>query len=158
EESLARIDELGGPTVHNNYPWGWTVAGNTPFRRWKREVHEGGVADPLVVSWPRGIRARGEVRRQYVHAIDLVPTLLDVIGVDAPSQIRGRQQSPIEGTSFAYTFDDGDASGRHETQYYEMFGCRAIYHDGWKAVVYHPIFDQSLAFDDDQWELYHVAD
>jgi len=158
EEAVARIDELGGPTLHNNYPWGWTVAGNTPFRRWKREVHEGGVADPLVVHWPAGMGARGEVRRQYVHAIDLVPTLLDVIGIDAPAAIDGVAQSPIEGVSFAHTLDDAGAATRHQTQYFEMFGCRALYHDGWKAVVYHPIFDQSVPFEDDRWELYHVAE
>jgi arylsulfatase A-like enzyme len=156
DESLARVDELGGPTVHNNYPWGWTVAGNTPFRRWKREVHEGGVADPLIVSWPARIAARGEVRRQYVHAIDLVPTVLDVTGVDAPGELDGVAQSAIEGVSFAQTFADASAPSRRETQYYEMFGCRALYHHGWKAVVYHPMFDQRVAFDDDAWELYHV--
>src|SRR5690606_4378795 len=80
EEAAERIDEIGGPRIHNNYPWGWTVAGNTPFRRWKRETHEGGVADPLIVHWPRGIAARGEVRRQYVHAVDLAATVLEVIG------------------------------------------------------------------------------
>jgi arylsulfatase A-like enzyme len=157
EEALARIDELGGPRVHNNYPWGWTVAGNTPFRRWKREVHEGGVADPLVVSWPARIGARGEVRRQYVHANDLLPTVLDVVGVDAPTEIDGVAQTPLDGASFATTFDEPDAPSPREVQYYEMLGCRAIYRDGWKAVVYHPLFDQSVRFDDDRWELYHVA-
>jgi arylsulfatase len=92
EEALARIDEIGGPRCHNNYPWGWTVAGNTPFKRWKREVHEGGVADPLIVHWPAGIRARGEVRRQYVHAIDVLPTMLEAIGVDPPAAIGGVAQ------------------------------------------------------------------
>ncbi|HYU38232.1 MAG TPA: arylsulfatase [Acidimicrobiia bacterium] len=155
-EAVARIDELGGPRVHNNYPWGWTVAGNTPFRRWKREVHEGGVADPLVVSWPAGIRARGEVRRQYVHAIDLAPTVLDLLGIDAPAEIGGVTQTSLDGVSVAATFDDPDAPNPRTTQYYEMFGCRALYHEGWKAVVYHPLFDQKLRFDDDPWELYHV--
>jgi arylsulfatase len=158
EESLARLDEIGGPFTHNNYPWGWTVAGNTPFRRWKREVHEGGVADPLIVHWPRGIRARGEVRRQYVHAIDIVPTVLDVIGREAPVELNGVAQRPLEGTSFSYSFDVADAAGRHVTQYYEMFGCRALYHQGWKAVVYHPIFDPEPPFDEDRWELYHVEE
>ncbi|MGB2695675.1 MAG: arylsulfatase [Dehalococcoidia bacterium] len=158
EESLARIDEIGGPYTHNNYPWGWTVAGNTPFRRWKREVHEGGVADPLIVHWPRGIAAHGEVRRQYVHAIDVAPTLLEVLGVTPPAEINGVEQKPIEGTSFAYSFDDAAAPGRHETQYFEMFGCRALYDRGWKAVVYHPIFVPEPTFDDDQWELYHVEE
>jgi len=157
EEALSRLDELGGPTLHNNYPWGWTVAGNTPFRRWKREAHEGGVADPLIVSWPAGIATPGEIRRQYVHAIDLVPTVLDIIGVDAPSELGGVAQSAIEGVSFAHTFDDASAPSGRQTQYYEMFGCRALYHRGWKAVVYHPIFDQRVPFDDDRWELYDVA-
>jgi arylsulfatase A-like enzyme len=156
DEALARIDEIGGPWCHNNYPWGWTVAGNTPFRRWKREVHEGGVADPLVVHWPRGIRARGECRRQYVHAIDVAATVLDVAGVEPPAVLAGVAQEPIEGVSFAHTFDDPTAPSRRRTQYYEMFGCRAIYHDGYKAVTYHPIQDATRSFDDDQWELYDV--
>ena len=158
EEALERIDELGGPTLHNNYPWGWTVAGNTPFRRWKREVHEGGVADPLLVRWPGGVKASGETRTQYVHAIDIVPTVLEAIGIEPPAELGGVPQRPLEGTSFGYTFDGADAPSRHETQYYEMFGCRAIYHQGWKAVIYHPIFDPSISFDDDRWELYHVAE
>lgn len=156
QEALARIDEIGGPYTHNNYPWGWTVAGNTPFRRWKREVHEGGVADPLIVHWPRGIRARGEVRRQYVHAIDITPTVLEAAGIPPPAEIAGVPQKPIEGVSFAYSFDDAAAPSRRETQYYEMFGCRAIYHQGWKAVVYHPIAAPEPSFDEDRWELYHV--
>jgi arylsulfatase len=155
EAALARLDEIGGPRCHNNYPWGWTVAGNTPFRRWKREVHEGGVADPLIVHWPRGIAARGEVRRQYVHAIDVLPTVLEAVGVAPPAHLDGIAQTPIEGTSFAYSFDAADAPERHETQYYEMFGCRAIYHRGWKAVAYHPIQDVT-PFERDVWELYDV--
>ena len=156
EAALARLDEIGGPRCHNNYPWGWTVAGNTPFRRWKREVHEGGVADPLIVHWPRGIAARGEVRRQYVHAIDVAPTVLELAGLDAPAVLDGVAQRPIEGVSFAYSFDAPDAPERHETQYYEMFGCRALYQRGWKAVAYHPIQDLS-AFAHDVWELYDVG-
>jgi arylsulfatase len=157
DEALRRIDEIGGPRCHNNYPWGWTVAGNTPFRRWKREVHEGGVADPLIVHWPRGIAARGELRRQYVHAIDVAPTILEALGVEAPATIAGVAQAPLEGTSFAYTLNDAAAPERHVTQYYEMFGCRAIYHRGWKAVTYHPIQDPTLSFDQDRWELYDVT-
>ena len=98
-EAAERIDEIGGPRIHNNYPWGWTVAGNTPFKRWKRETHEGGVADPLIVHWPRGIAARGEVRAQYVHAVDITPTVLELVGLDAPAVIDGVEQKPIEGTS-----------------------------------------------------------
>ena len=157
EEALRRLDEIGGPRIHNNYPWGWTVAGNTPFKRWKRETHEGGVADPLVVHWPSGIQSRGEVRRQYVHAIDLVPTILDVAGITAPASIGGVTQSPIDGASFAHTFDHAEARAHRDTQYYEMLGCRALYHQGWKAVTYVPI-QQDARFDEDRWELYKVDD
>jgi arylsulfatase len=161
EEGLARLDEIGGPWCHNNYPWGWTVAGNTPFRRWKREVHEGGVADPLIVHWPRRIdpaRHGGGFRRQYVHAVDVAPTLLEAVDIDAPETLSGVAQRPLDGISFVPTFGDADAADRHRTQYYEMFGCRAIYHEGWKAVTYHPIADDTTPIEDDQWELYNVAD
>jgi arylsulfatase A-like enzyme len=158
EEAVERIDEIGGPTIHNNYPWGWTIAGNTPFRRWKREVHEGGVADPLIVHWPAGITARGEVRHQFVHAIDVLPTVLEAIGVEPPATIDGVEQKSIEGTSFVYTFDAPDAPERHDTQYFEMLGCRAMYHRGWKAVTYHEIQFSDHTFAEDQWELYHVAE
>ncbi|MFO7280467.1 MAG: arylsulfatase [Thermoanaerobacterales bacterium] len=156
EEAIERIDEIGGPRVHNNYPWGWTVAGNTPFRRWKRETHEGGVADPLIVRWPAGIADPGGVRRQYVHAIDIVPTVLEVVGVDPPEVVDGVPQQPLDGVSFAYTFADPEAPERHTTQYYEMFGCRAIYHEGWKAVVYHPLQDEEPGLDRAGWELYDL--
>ena len=157
-EAVGRIEELGGPRVHNNYPWGWTVAGNTPFRRWKREVHEGGVADPLIVSWPAGVDARGETRHQYVHAVDLAATILDVIGADPPAAIDGVDQTSLDGVSFAGTFDDAAAASARDTQYFEMFGCRAIYHDGWKAVVYQPLLERTEDFGEDAWELYHVAE
>ncbi|MHB8594096.1 MAG: arylsulfatase, partial [Acidimicrobiales bacterium] len=158
EEALSRLEEIGGPHCHNNYPWGWTVAGNTPFKRWKRETHEGGVADPLIVHWPAGIRARGELRPQYVHAIDILPTVLDLLGLEPPDVVHGTEQRPVEGTSFAHCVDDAGARSRHVTQYYEMFGCRALYHDGWKAVTFHPIQDTRVPFDADRWELYHVAE
>jgi arylsulfatase len=164
-ELRARIDELGGPTVHNNYPWGWTMAGNTPFKRWKRETHEGGIADPCIIHWPARIAARGEVRHQFVHAIDVLPTVLELTGVDAPSELHGVEQTPIEGTSFAYLLGDASAAERHTVQYFEMLGSRAIYHAGWKAVTFKPIgpmyddgLDPDASFDDDVWELYHVAE
>jgi arylsulfatase len=148
EEALEVIDDIGGPRIHNNYPWGWTVAGNTPFRRWKREVHEGGVADPLIVHWPQGIAARGEIRHQYAHVVDIVPTVMDVLGFDPPVE--------FDGVSFKHTFDHAGAATHHNVQYYEMLGCRAIYCEGWKAVVYHPIqFDQP-GLDIAEWELYDV--
>jgi arylsulfatase len=156
DEALDRIDELGGPWLHNNYPWGWTVAGNTPFRRWKREVHEGGTCDPLVVHWPAGIEARGEVRGQYVHAVDLLPTALEAAGIAAPATIGGVAQKPIEGVSIITTFGSADAPEVRGTQYYEMLGCRALYHEGWKAVTYISMMKGETASDDDRWELYDV--
>ncbi len=166
EENLAKIDELGGPNTFNHYPYGWAWAGNTPFQRWKREVHEGGVADPCVIHWPAGIKAKGEVRGQYVHATDVTPTVLDVLQLQPPHEIRGVQQSGLHGASFAHTFAEADAPTRHETQYYEMLGNRAVYHRGWKLVTYHGtegmiydgVTDPSKPFDDDRWELYHVAE
>ena len=165
EENLKRIDDLGGPDAHNHYAWGWAWAGNTPLKRWKRETHEGGVADPLIVHWPSRLGQPGETRHQFVHAIDLLPTLLDVIGIEPPESIAGVPQQPFDGVSFAHTFADGAAASRHVTQYYEMLSCRAIYHDGWKAVTFHPLMlapydgsDPRRPFDEDPWELYHVAE
>jgi arylsulfatase A-like enzyme len=168
KEMYRRIDEIGGPLSHNNYPWGWTMAGNTPLRRWKREVHEGGVADPCIVSWSgRLTRSAGGIRRQFAHAVDVLPTVLELVGVSAPDAINNVPQSHFDGISFAYLLEAGGEAeaGRHETQYFEMLGCRAIYHDGWKAVAYHPVgplYDDGLRtnapFEDDVWELYHVAE
>lgn len=158
EEAAERIDEIGGPRLHNNYPWGWTVAGNTPFRRWKRETHEGGVADPLIVHWPNGIASPGEVRSQYVHAIDIAPTLLDLIGIELPVAVAGVDQQPFDGTSFAATLGpDGAAAPEHRTlQHYEMLGCRALYRDGWKAVAYQEIQVDEPRLDQVGWELYDL--
>ncbi|HEX3461815.1 MAG TPA: arylsulfatase, partial [Acidimicrobiales bacterium] len=101
DELVRRIDELGGPSAHNNYPWGWTMAGTTPFKRWKREVHEGGVADPCIVSWPGRLSGRGGIRRQFAHAVDILPTVLELIGIEAPRTIDYVPQTPIDGISFA---------------------------------------------------------
>ena len=171
EENLARIDELGSPTTFNHYAWGWTWAGDTPFRRWKRETYRGGISDPFVVSWPAGIESRGEIRAQYAHAIDMVPTVLDTLGIDPPASIKGVTQSPLEGVSFAHTFGDPDAPSRHRTQYFEMMGHRSIYQDGWRAVCPWPgpsFAEAGMPFgtpiphekltelDAGHWELYHV--
>ncbi len=173
EESLAKLDKLGGPETFNHYPWGWTWAGNTPFRRWKRETYRGGVSDPFIVHWPKGIQARGEIRTQYAHAIDMVPTVLDALGIEPPAIIKGVTQSSIEGVSFAHTFDDANVPTRHHTQYFEMFGHRSLYHNGWRAVCPWPgpsfteagkpfgapISAETLAeLDAHGWELYHVAE
>jgi arylsulfatase len=173
EENLRQIDQLGEPETFNHYAWGWTFAGNTPFRRWKRETYRGGISDPFIVHWPAGIKARGEVRTQYAHAIDMVPTVLDVVGVTPPTAIKGVTQSPIEGFSLAHTFDDASAESKHRVQYFEMMGHRSIYHDGWRAVCPWPgpSFSEAGAFfgtpipykkltelDAKHWELYHVAE
>jgi arylsulfatase A-like enzyme len=155
ETALARIDDIGGSYLHNNYPWGWTVAGNTPFRRWKREVHEGGVADPLIIRWPQRDVQPG-LRRQYVHVIDIMPTILSVAGVKPPQVLDGVAQSELDGLDFSGSFTTKDAASRRHMQYYEMFGSRALYKDGWKAVTYHAFGDTTARFADDAWELYFV--
>jgi arylsulfatase len=171
DKNLELIDELGGPATFNHYPWGWTWAGNTPYRRWKRETYRGGISDPLVVHWPAGISPAGEIRTQYVHAIDLVPTVLDAIGIDPPASIRGVTQSPIEGLSFSRSFESPTTPSSRTTQYFEMMGHRSIYHDGWRAVCPWPgpsFAESGLPFgqpiskdrltelDATAWELYHV--
>jgi arylsulfatase len=138
EDNLKAIDDLGGPKYFNHYAWGWTFAGNTPFRRWKRETYRGGVSDPFLVHWPKGFKSKGAIRNQFTHVIDMLPTVLDCLEIEAPHQIRGVTQSPIEGVSFRYTFDDAKAPSKHVTQYFEMFGHRSIYHDGWRAVCPYP--------------------
>ncbi len=173
EDSLKVIDELGGPKHFNHYPWGWTFAGNTPLRRWKRETYRGGSSDPFIVHWPAKIEAQGEVRTQFAHIIDMVPTVLDLLGIDPPATIKGVPQSPIQGVSFALTLNDGTAPSKHHTQYFEMIGNRAIYHDGWRAVCPWPgpsFAEAKLPFgtaisadalsqlDASGWELYHVAE
>ncbi|MFC7228701.1 sulfatase-like hydrolase/transferase [Salinirubellus salinus] len=165
EENLEAMDDLGGPEYFNHYPWGWTWAGNTPFRRWKRETYRGGASDPLIVSWPEGIDAEGEVRDQFVHAIDVAPTIYEAVGIDPPEEVKGYSQSPIEGQSFAYTFDEPDAPEQHTTQYFEMIATRAIYHDGWRAVHPWPFGQRITAEDlsatsleDSGWELYNLEE
>ncbi len=165
-EMLARLEEIGGPSTHNNYPWGWTMAGNTPFKRWKREVHHGGVADPCIVSWPARLRGlAGSIRRQFVHAIDVLPTVLELAGIELPGTVDYVPQTPVDGTSFAYLLEEGadEAPERHHTQYFEMFGSRAIYHRGWKAVTFKPVgplygdgLEPNAPFDEDPWELYDL--
>ncbi len=160
EDNLAHLHEWGGVRSFPNYSWGWAWAGNTPLRRWKRYLHQGGMSDPLIVSWPRGIAARGEIRSQYTHVVDFVPTILDALGLEAPATLNGVAQRPIEGVSFAHTFDDAQAPTRKRVQYYEMIASRALWADGWKAVVEQPqgepLTEEMLAAQ--KWELYHVAE
>ena len=156
DEAVERLDDIGGPKSHTNYPWGWAQAGNTPYRWYKQNTHEGGVHVPLVVHWPKGIdpATRGTLRDQFHHVNDLAPTIYELLGVTAPTVYRGVEQLPISGTSMRYTLDDPTAPTRKSVQYFEMMGHRALYLDGWKAVTRHT---PGVAFDDDTWELYHVA-
>ncbi|HKV14122.1 MAG TPA: arylsulfatase [Reyranella sp.] len=153
EEKIARIDDIGGPDTHSNFPLGWAMAANTPLRRYKQNTHGGGIRDPLVISWPGGLAARGETRRQFCHACDLVPTLLEVVGIEPPSSINGVAQMPIEGSSFAASLGNAAAPSKSSPQYFEMFGHRGLWQGGWKAVAYHP---PGRAFEQDQWELFHL--
>jgi len=152
-DMLADLDRLGGPHLFNNYPKGWAQVGNCPLRFYKQNTFEGGIRDPLIVHWPRGIGRGGELRAQYHHAIDVMPTILDAVGLEAPAVLRGEPQLPIEGVSMTYCFDDPAAPSRRTTQYYEMLGHRAIYHDGWKAVTLH---FPGTPYDEERWNLYHV--
>jgi arylsulfatase A-like enzyme len=173
EQNLAAIDDIGGPKFFNHFPWGWTYAGNTPFRRWKRETYRGGISDPFIVCWPKGIKARGEIRTQYAHIIDMVPTVLDALGIEPPRSIRGVTQRAIEGASLAHTFDNAKAPTKHPTQYFEMMGHRSLYHDGWRAVCPWPgtsfsesgrvfgtpiTYDVLTQLDTKGWELYNLSE
>ncbi len=150
---IARIDDIGGPDTHANYPPGWAMASNTPLRRYKQNTHGGGIRDPLVMSWPAGIKARGELRHQFAHACDLTPTLLDIVGITPPGDIGGVPQMPLEGTSFARSLSDPAAPSKTSPQYFEMFGHRGLWSNGWKAVAYHP---PGTPYESDKWELFHL--
>jgi arylsulfatase A-like enzyme len=156
DEAVDRLDEIGGPSSHSNYPWGWAQAGNTPFRWYKQNTHEGGVHVPLIVHWPAGIDDTSGLRRQFHYVTDIAPTLYDIIGITAPETYRGFEQMPVTGTSMRYSFGGGgaDAPSAKKVQYFEMMGHRAIYADGWKAVTKH---DPGVAFDDDTWELFELT-
>jgi arylsulfatase A-like enzyme len=137
ELNLRMVDELGGHRTYNHYPWGWAEAGNTPMRRFKRYTFEGGVRDPFVISWPRGLVPGGAIRNQYCHAIDVLPTLLDLLGVDAPEQIAGVPQMSFDGVSMRAMLTTAEAPDPRTSQYYECWGSRALYEDGWKVVTNH---------------------
>ncbi len=161
---LAHIDDLGGHRSSGHYPWGWALAGNTPFQLWKRYTFEGGVRDPLIVSWPAGLAEQaGALRDQYGHAIDVLPTLLSLLGIEAPTSIGGVAQLDLDGTSLAPVLADAHAGEVHTSQYYECWGSRAMYVDGWKAVTDHvnqltkqerDALVGSHRFEDDRWLLF----
>jgi arylsulfatase len=154
-EAVARLDDIGGPNSHCNIPWGWAQAGNTPLKWYKQNTHGGGVRDPLIFHWPAGLKAAGETRAQFCHAIDVAPTILDLIGVAPPQVVAGAPQMPVHGVSLAPTFADPAAELARGPQYFEMLGHRGVWKDGWKAVTHHT---PGKRFDEDRWELYHLAD
>ena len=157
EDNLPLIDKLGSPETYNHYPTGWAVAFSTPFRMFKRYSYQGGVCDPLVIHWPKGIQAKGEVRSQYHHCTDIVPTIYECCGVEMPDVVDGYEQTPLPGVSMRYSFDAADAPTQKEIQYYEMLGTRGIWHKGWKAVTEHaPLPSNQGHFDQDRWQLFHT--
>ncbi|HSQ99272.1 MAG TPA: sulfatase-like hydrolase/transferase [Sphingomicrobium sp.] len=162
---MGRLDELGGPNSYNHYAVGWAHAMNTPYQ-WTKQVasHWGGTRNGTIVHWPHGIKARGEMRDQFHHVIDVAPTILEAAGLPEPQIVEGVLQTPIEGVSMLYSFDDSKAAERRGTQYFEMFGNRGIYHEGWTAVTKHKTpwllmgGEKTPQFDDDVWELYDNTD
>ena len=158
---LKRINDLGGPMSYAHFAVGWAIAGNTPFQ-WCKQMAAffGGTRNPMIVHWPKGIKAKNEVRSQFHHVIDVCPTALEAAGIPQPDVVNGVKQRPIEGVSILYSFNDAKAKDRRTTQYFEMFGNRAIYHEGWTACTAHSIpWDSTFkppSFDKDRWELYHV--
>jgi arylsulfatase len=164
--NLDKIGEIGtAEATEGNYPLGWAQASNTPFKFWKQDANsEGGTHNPLIVYWPKGIKETGGIRTQYSHVIDVLPTTLDLLGIKAPQQIRGIEQQPIEGFSFADSINDAKAPWHHTEQYYYIFGARSIYKDGWKAELAYPSsfitgnLASHAAFDENAWELYNLND
>lgn len=156
-ENMKYLDVLGSPDTFNHYPTGWAAAFSTPFKMFKRySQYAGGTSDPMVISWPKGIKAKGEVRQQYHHATDVVATVLDVTGLQMPEEYKGIKQYPLSGVSMRYSFDSKDAPTTRKRQYYAMLGTRGIWQDGWKAAALHAPFSNKGHFDTDTWELYHV--
>ena len=153
EENLAQLDELGGPFSYGIYPFGWAMAGNTPFKRYKGNTYAGGIRAPLLIRWPKGIKTRGETRRQFYHAVDVTPTVMDLLGLPLPDQVNGVEQMPLHGTSMAHTLNDNGADTKKSIQYFETTGHRAIWYEGWKAVTFHTRGDD---FESEDWELYHL--
>ncbi|MCV7227438.1 arylsulfatase [Mycolicibacterium komossense] len=159
EESMRFFDQLGEPATYNHYPTGWAMAFNTPYKLFKRYAsHEGGIADPAIISWPNGIAAQGEVHDNYVNVADITPTVLDLLGITPPATVRGIPQKPLEGVSFRAALQNSDTPTGKTTQFYTMLGTRGIWHQGWFANTVHAASPAGWGhFDDDRWELYHIA-
>ena len=161
EENMKHYDEWGGPDTYPHYHAGWAMAGNTPFKYCKQIVHNGGIADPLIVTWPKGIKAKGEIRNQYGFLTDIMATALEATGTQFLPEIDGVKQMPIDGISLVYSFDNAAAPSARTEQYYEQLGNRAMYKDGWKAVTIHGnrmpwVIAGTFPFDKDVWELYNL--
>jgi arylsulfatase A-like enzyme len=155
-DAVRRLDDIGGPRSHTNYPWGWAQTGNCPFRWYKQNTHEGGVHVPMVVHWPNGVPAaqRGTMRDQFTYAADVAPTVYELLGIEPPATYRGVEQRPVTGHSFAAVLADASAPSRNTVQYFEMAGSRALVAGEWKAVCRH---ERGADFDTEPWELYHLA-
>ncbi len=163
DANMRHYADWGRENTYVHYHAGWAAVGNTPFKYFKQSSHRGGQHDALVVHWPKGIKAKGEVRSQYHHIADIAPTIMDAVGIKVPKEYHGIKQQPMDGVSMKYAFNNANAKNKKKRQYYEMFGNRAIWVDGWKAVTLHANrmpwdLNVTLPFDQDVWELYHVAE
>ena len=161
EANLSHYEDWGSPATYPHFHAGWALAGNTPFQYFKQIVHRGGIQDALVIHWPAGIKAKGEVRQQYHHITDIAATIIDVTKTPFLKELDGEEQMDLDGVSMAYSFDNPDAPTQHPEQYYELFGNRAIYQDGWKAVTIHGNrmpweLNKTAPFEEDVWELYNL--
>ncbi len=153
DAAVERLDDIGGPQSHCNIPWGWSQVGNTPLKWYKQNTHGGGVRDPLVVHFPGKLASPGAIRPQFCHAIDIAPTVLDIVGIPAPETVAGVPQMPMHGVSLAPAFADPQIKIARGPQFFEMLGHRGIWKDGWKAVTHH---EPGQPFDEDKWELYRL--
>ncbi|MGB3482387.1 MAG: arylsulfatase [Mycobacterium sp.] len=158
EDNLRFYDHLGGPDTFNHYPTGWAMAFNSPYKLFKRYAsHEGGIADPAIISWPNGIDAHGEVRDTYVNVADITPTIYDLLGLTPPALVDGVAQKPLDGVSFAAALKNPDLPTGKETQFYSMLGTRGIWHKGWFAGTVHAATPSGWGhFEQDRWELFHI--
>jgi arylsulfatase A-like enzyme len=158
EENIKSLNVLGGRDTYEHFPTGWAVAFSTPFQMFKRySQYSGGTVAPMVISWPKGMKARGEIRNQFHHAVDVVPTILEIAGLEMPKVYRGVEQYPLNGVSMRYTFDaKPDDPTQKKRQYFAMLGTRGIWEGGWKATAVHAPLTGKGNFDKDAWQLYHV--
>ncbi len=158
KQNMAMLEKLGSPETYNHYPTGWAVAFSTPYKMFKRySGFSGGTCDPLVISWPKGIKARGELRDQYYHCTDIVPTILEICGIPMPDVVDGIKQTPLAGVSMVSSFENKNAPTQKKVQYFEMVGSRGIWKEGWMASTIHGPMPSNIGhFDKDVWQLFHT--